>query len=177
MILYLLLTGDLPFRGNALEILKHVREKVQDINQRALPKGVRIVPHYDRTDLIDRTLHTVRKNMAEGILLVLVVLVAFLGMGNLGAAAIVALIIPLSLLGAFILLDARDVPANLISMGAVDFGIIVDPAVFVIENILRLLEERGNKAVITERLIETIAENASMNSAESLARITPLVSV
>ena len=129
---------------NALEVLKSVRRKVEEIN-RTLPRGVRIVPHYDRTDLIHRTLHTVLKNMAEGILLVLVVLVAFLGFSNLGAAAVVALIIPLSLLGAFILLDARDVPANLISMGAVDFGIIVDPAVFVIENILRLLEERGTR--------------------------------
>jgi cobalt-zinc-cadmium resistance protein CzcA len=128
---------------NALEVLKSVRRKVEEIN-RSLPRGVRIVAHYDRTDLIHRTLHTVLKNMAEGILLVLVVLVAFLGLSNLGAAAVVALIIPLSLLGAFILLDARDVPANLISMGAVDFGIIVDPAVFVIENILRLLE-RGTR--------------------------------
>jgi cobalt-zinc-cadmium resistance protein CzcA len=130
---------------NALEVLKSIRAKVEEINRGDLPKGVRIVTHYDRTELIDRTLHTVLKNMGEGIFLVLVVLVAFLGLENLSAAAIVALIIPLSLLGAFILLEARDVPANLISMGAVDFGIIVDPAVFVIENILRLLEERKGK--------------------------------
>jgi len=130
---------------NALEVLKSVRAKVDEVNRKDLPAGVRLVPHYDRTQLIDRTLHTVLKNMGEGIFLVLVVLVAFLGFANLGAAAIVALIIPLSLLGAFILLEARDVPANLISMGAVDFGIIVDPAVFVIENVLRLLEERKGK--------------------------------
>ena len=130
---------------NALDVLERVRAKVAEINARELPAGVRVVPHYDRTDLIHRTLHTVLKNMSEGIFLVLVVLVAFLGFGNLSSAAIVALVIPLSLLGAFILLDARGVPANLISMGAVDFGIIVDPAVFVIENVLRLLEERGGK--------------------------------
>lgn len=130
---------------NALEVLKSVRKKVEEINAGDLPPGVRLVTHYDRTDLIHRTLHTVLKNMAEGIFLVLVVLVAFLGFGNIGAAGAVALVIPLSLLGAFILLNARGVPANLISMGAVDFGIIVDPAVFVIENILRLLEERGKK--------------------------------
>jgi cobalt-zinc-cadmium resistance protein CzcA len=130
---------------NALDVLESVRAKVADINRHDLPTGVEIVPHYDRTDLIHRTLHTVLKNMAEGIFLVLLVLVAFLGRGNLGSAAIVALVIPLSLLGAFILLDIRGIPANLISMGAVDFGIIVDPAVFVIENILRLLEERAGK--------------------------------
>src|SRR5262249_53217618 len=124
---------------NALDVLERVRAKIDDINRRDLPARVRIVPHYDRTDLIHRTLHTVLKNMGEGIFLVLVVLVAFLGLANLGAATIVALVIPLSLLGAFLLLDARDIPANLISMGAVDFGIIVDPAVFVIENVLRLL--------------------------------------
>jgi heavy metal efflux system protein len=130
---------------NALEVLQRIRAKVQEINRTGLPRGVQIVTHYDRTDLIHRTLHTVLKNMAEGIFLVLVVLVAFLGMRNLGAAAMVALVIPLSLLGAFILLDLRDVPANLISMGAVDFGIIVDPAVFVIENILRLLDEKKGR--------------------------------
>src|SRR5713226_6272016 len=129
---------------NALEVLRAVREKVDRINQ-DLPRGVHLVPHYDRTQLINRTLHTVLKNMAEGIFLVLVVLVAFLGLRNLGAAAMVALVIPLSLLGAFILLDLRDVPANLISMGAVDFGIIVDPAVFVVENILRLLDEKKGR--------------------------------
>ncbi|HXK09934.1 MAG TPA: CusA/CzcA family heavy metal efflux RND transporter [Vicinamibacteria bacterium] len=130
---------------NALEVLKRVRTKVAEINASDLPPGVRIVTHYDRTDLIHRTLHTVLHNMGEGIFLVLVVLVAFLGFANVGSAAAVALVIPLSLLGAFILLDARGVPANLISMGAVDFGIIVDPAVFVIENVLRLLEERQGR--------------------------------
>jgi len=138
---------------NALEVLKNVRLKVEEINRSSLPPGVKLVTHYDRTDLIHRTLHTVLKNMAEGIFLVLVVLVAFLGVRNVGSAAIVALIIPLSLLGAFILLDIKDVPANLISMGAVDFGIIVDPAVFVIENILRLIEEKRRKSVSLASLI------------------------
>ncbi|HVO09751.1 MAG TPA: CusA/CzcA family heavy metal efflux RND transporter [Vicinamibacteria bacterium] len=130
---------------NALSVLEGVRAKVREINERYLPPGVRLVTHYDRTDLIHRTLHTVLHNMAEGILLVLAVLVAFLGVRNLSAASAVALVIPLSLLGAFILLDLRGVPANLISMGAVDFGVIVDPAVFVIENILRLLDEKQGR--------------------------------
>ena len=130
---------------NALEVLERVRAKVDEIGRTALPPGVNIVPHYDRTALIDRTLHTVRKNMAEGIGFVLVVLVAFLGLKNARSALVVAAVIPLSLLGAFLLLDLRGVPANLISMGAIDFGIIVDSAVVVVENLLRILEERGGK--------------------------------
>jgi heavy metal efflux system protein len=130
---------------NALEVLENVRAKVAEIDRTALPPGVHIVPHYDRTALIDRTLHTVRKNMVEGIGFVLVVLVAFLGLKNARSALVVAAVVPLSLLGAFLLLDLRGVPANLISMGAIDFGIIVDSAVVVVENLLRILEERGGK--------------------------------
>lgn len=130
---------------NALEVLERVRAKVAEINRSGLPAGVTIVPHYDRTALIDRTLRTVRANMAEGIGLVLVVLVAFLGIANARSALVVAAVVPLSLLGAFVLLDLRGIPANLISMGAIDFGIIVDSAVVVVENLLRILEERGGK--------------------------------
>jgi cobalt-zinc-cadmium resistance protein CzcA len=130
---------------NALEVLKLVRAKVAEINEKYLPDGVRMVMHYDRTDLIDRTLHSVRKNMVEGIGLVLLVLALFLGLGNIRSALVVAAVVPLSLLGAFLLLDLRGIPANLISMGAIDFGIIVDSAVVVIENLLRLLEERKDK--------------------------------
>jgi cobalt-zinc-cadmium resistance protein CzcA len=130
---------------NALEVLQRVRAKVTDINEHYLPSGVRLVPYYDRTDLIQRTLHTVRKNMIEGISLVLLVLVLFLGLGNFRSALVVAAVVPLSLLGAFLLLDLRGIPANLISMGAIDFGIIVDSAVVVIENLLRLLEEKRER--------------------------------
>ena len=126
---------------NALEVLERVRAEVAEINHE-LPAGVVLVPHYDRTLLIDRTLHTVRKNMGEGIGLVLLVLVLFLGLGNWRTALIVAAVVPLSLLGAFLLLDLSHIPANLISMGAIDFGIIVDSAVVVAENLLRILEER-----------------------------------
>ena len=130
---------------NALEVLERVRAKVDEIGRTALPPGVRIVPHYDRTALIDRTLHTVRKNMAEGIGFVLVVLLAFLGLKNARSALVVAAVVPLSLLGAFLLLDLRGIPANLISMGAIDFGIIVDSAVVIVENLLRILEEKGGR--------------------------------
>ncbi|HTQ81249.1 MAG TPA: efflux RND transporter permease subunit, partial [Thermoanaerobaculia bacterium] len=144
---------------NALEVLSRLRQKVDEINRDELPPGVRIVPHYDRTELISRTLHTVRKNMAEGIGLVLLVLVLFLGASNWRSALIVAAVVPLSLLGAFFLLDLRGIPANLISMGAIDFGIIVDSAVVVTENLLRILEERGDRvrslgAAITQSVTE-----------------------
>jgi cobalt-zinc-cadmium resistance protein CzcA len=144
---------------NALEVLERVRAKVDEIGRTALPPGVRIVPHYDRTALIDRTLHTVRKNMAEGIGFVLVVLVAFLGFRNARSALVVAAVVPLSLLGAFLLLDLRGVPANLISMGAIDFGIIVDSAVVVVENLLRILEERGTKLrSISSTIVQATSE-------------------
>jgi len=144
---------------NALEVLSRLREKVAEIDAGDLPQGVRLVPHYDRTQLIDRTLHTVRQNMAEGIGLVLLVLILFLGASNWRSALIVAAVVPLSLLGAFLLLDLRGIPANLISMGAIDFGIIVDSAVVVTENLLRILEERGEKvrslgAAITQSVAE-----------------------
>ena len=135
----LLRTGE-----NALEVLDRVRAKVADINEHRLPKGVHLVPHYDRTELIHRTLHTVRHNMIEGIALVLAVLILFLGLGHWRSALVVAAVVPLALLGAFLLLDLRNIPANLISMGAIDFGIIVDSAVVIVENIIRLRGEKPN---------------------------------
>ena len=140
---------------NALEVLKRVRAKAADINRHFLPAGVKLVPHYDRTDLTERTLHTVRKNMVEGISLVLLVLILFLGFGNFRSALVVAAVVPLSLLGAFFLLDLRGIPANLISMGAIDFGIIVDSAVVVIENLLRLLEENPERIKSLQKTIVT----------------------
>ena len=144
---------------NALAVLDLVRAKVADINAHELPPGVKVHPYYDRTDLINRTLHTVRKNMAEGILLVLVVLMLFLGLDNWRSALIVAAVVPLSLLGAFLFLDLRGIPANLISMGAVDFGIIVDSAVVIIENLLRIIEERGDKLrSLTAAITQSVSE-------------------
>lgn len=140
---------------NAMEVCKRVEKMAAEINEHYLPPGVRLEMYYDRTALMDRTLHTVGHNMIEGIVLVLIVLTMFLGLGNWRSALVVALAVPFALLGAFTLLDWRHIPANLISMGAIDFGIIVDSAVVVIENILRLLEERKGKyhslsAVIVE---------------------------
>ena len=129
---------------NPSEVLKGIKDKVKLLNTSLLPKGVQMVPYYDRTWLIDTTLHTVFKNLAEGAMLVTFVLLLFLG--NLRAAAIVALMIPLSLLATFIGLTWRGIPANLLSLGAMDFGIIVDGAVIVVENIFRRLSEREHKA-------------------------------
>ena len=124
---------------NPSEVLKRVRAKVDTLNDTALPGGVKVVPIYDRTWLIGKTLKTVFGNLAEGALLVSLVLYLFLG--NLRAAAIVAVTIPLALLATFLGLTWVGIPANLLSLGAMDFGIIVDGAVIVVENIFRRLTE------------------------------------
>ncbi len=120
--------------------LKAVEAKVQDLNARILPPGVKIVPFIDRSDLIHFTTHTVLHNLTEGILLVVIVL--FLFLGNFRGAFIVALTIPFSLLFASICLDLRHIPANLLSLGALDFGMIVDGAVVMVENIVRHMSNR-----------------------------------
>ena len=142
---------------NPSEVLTAVKDRVNALNAGILPKGVRLVPFYDRTTLIDTTLHTVFKNLLEGALLVTVVLFIFLG--NLRAAGIVAVVIPLSLLATFIGLRIRGIPANLLSLGAMDFGIIVDGAVIVLENIFRRLTEhhdhhRVPKAIVLDAAVE-----------------------
>jgi len=109
---------------NPTRVLDALRSRVDALNQRGLPDDVRLVPFYDRTELVDTTLHTVFKNLAEGALLVVLVLFAFTL--SVRASLIVATVIPLSLAAAFVYLRARGMSANLLSMGAVDFGIIVD---------------------------------------------------
>ena len=111
--------------------------KVKELNDRVLPSGVKIVPFIDRTDLIHFTTHTVLHNLAEGMILVVIVL--FLFLGNARGALIVAITIPFSLLFASICLDLKHIPANLLSLGALDFGMVVDGAVVMIENIVRHL--------------------------------------
>src|SRR5271165_5002791 len=124
--------------AEAESVLRNIHSKVEFLNARVLPPGVRIVPHIDRDDLVHLTTHTVLHNLTEGILLVVLVLFFFLG--NVRSALIVALTIPFSLFFASILLDLRHIPANLLSLGALDFGMIVDGAVVMVENILRRLE-------------------------------------
>ena len=124
-------------------VLDGLKDRVRELNERILPKDVTMVAYYDRTWLIDTTLHTVFKNLAEGALLVLLVLYLFLG--NFRSAAIVAVVIPLSLLATFLGLTIKGIPANLLSLGAMDFGIIVDGAVIVVENVYRRLAEAKAK--------------------------------
>src|SRR5712691_4170394 len=126
---------------NPSEVLTALKERVKILNTSILPRGVQITPFYDRTWLIATTLKTVFKNLVEGALLVTVVLYLFLG--HLRAAGIVAVMIPLSLLATFIGLRIRGIPANLLSLGAMDFGIIVDGAVIVVEHVFRRLAEYG----------------------------------
>ncbi len=141
---------------NPSEVLKAVKERIDELNSSILPKGVTLVPYYDRSGLIETTLHTVFKNLVEGACLVTIVLYLFLG--RFRAAAIVAVIIPLALLATFIGLKLRNLPANLLSLGAMDFGIVVDGAVIVLENIFRELSERGatlkDKLSVKEAIID-----------------------
>ena len=121
--------------ANADTVIEDIHAKVKELNERILPQGVQIVPFLDRSDLVRYTTHTVLHNLTEGILLVSVVLFFFLG--NVRGAFIVALTIPFSLLFASICLDLNKIPANLLSLGALDFGMVVDGSVVVIENIVR----------------------------------------
>jgi cobalt-zinc-cadmium resistance protein CzcA len=121
--------------ANADETLAAIHNKVNELNQKILPPGVKIVPFLDRSDLLHLTTHTVMHNLTEGVLLVSVIL--FLFLGNFRGALIVALTIPFSLLFASICLDLNKIPANLLSLGALDFGMVVDGTVVIIENIVR----------------------------------------
>ena len=127
--------------AEAEAVLRDIDIKVNFLNQHVLPPGVKIVPHIDRDDLVHLTTHTVLHNLTEGILLVVVVLFFFLG--NVRSALIVAITIPFSLFFAAILLDLRHIPANLLSLGALDFGMIVEGAAVMVENIQRRLENRN----------------------------------
>jgi cobalt-zinc-cadmium resistance protein CzcA len=122
------------------EVLKGVEAKTQELNATILPKDVKVVPFYDRTDLVHETVLTVERNLLRGMLLVVVILIFFLY--DVRSGLIVAVTIPLSLLFAFACLDLQGASANLLSIGAIDFGILVDAAVIMVENIYRRLAER-----------------------------------
>src|SRR5271169_1911498 len=123
--------------ANSDETLGGIHAKVKELNDHILPPGVKIVPFLDRSDLVRYTTHTVLHNLTEGILLVSVIL--FLFLGNYRGSLIVALTIPFSLLFASICLSLNNIPANLLSLGALDFGMVVDGAVVMVENIVRHL--------------------------------------
>jgi cobalt-zinc-cadmium resistance protein CzcA len=119
---------------NAARVIEAVADKVAYINAHMLPKGVRMIKTYDRRDLVDKTLHTVAHNLIEGSLLILIISLIFTSSWR--AAVVICLVIPLSLLSAFIVLHLEGVAANLLSFGAVDFGILVDAAVVIVEAIM-----------------------------------------
>ena len=135
---------------NPSVVLAGIKEKIAYINSAILPKGVTIIPYYDRSWLIARTLKTVFTNLVEGAMLVTLIL--FLFLGNLRAALIVAAIIPLALMSTFLGLSLVGVPANLLSLGAMDFGIIVDGAVIVVESIVRKLSELKAGGIADKKL-------------------------
>jgi cobalt-zinc-cadmium resistance protein CzcA len=148
----LMLTGE-----QAQTVLKGVEKKTIDLNASILPKDVKIKPFYDRSDLIELTTRTVEENLGRGIVLVIAVLIFFLF--DIRSGLIVAVTIPLALLFAFICLDLKHIPANLLSIGAIDFGILVDGAVVMVENIHRTLARKhGTKYSIREVITEAAAE-------------------
>src|ERR1035438_9295837 len=132
-----------------------IHEKVEELNTRILPPGVKVVPFLDRSDLVHYTTHTVLHNLTEGIILVSIILFMFLG--NVRGALIVAMTIPFSLLFAAICLDLRHIPANLLSLGALDFGMVVDGAVVMVENIVRHM---GRHSDVPKTPMERIREAA-----------------
>ena len=140
----------------AQAVLEGVQRKTAELTASVLPEDVRIVPFYDRSDLIHLTTRTVEDNLLRGIVLVVVVLIFFLY--DVRAGLIVAVTIPFALLFAFIWLDWREIPANLLSIGAIDFGILVDGAVVMVENIYRRLAERDP---LTESVRSTIISAAA----------------
>jgi heavy metal efflux system protein len=131
----MMLTGE-----QTQNVLKGVEAKTKQLNETILPPDIKIRPYYDRSDLVALTIDTVEHNLVVGMALVLIVLMFFLG--NVRAAVIVALTIPLALLFSFIFLHARGVAANLLSIGAIDFGIIIDGTLVMVENIFRELSDR-----------------------------------
>src|SRR5262249_48447145 len=128
--------------------LEGIHAMVERLNTQILPRGVKIVPYLDRDDLVHYTTHTVLHNLGEGMILVVIILFVFLG--NVRGAFIVALTIPFSLLFASICLDLRHISANLLSLGALDFGMVVDGAVVMVENIVRHLgkQQRDNSTTL-----------------------------
>ncbi len=144
---------------NPSQVLRLVHEALRDLEQNRLPAGVRIRTIYDRTELVNNTLRTVGRTLAEGLAVVTLVLIFFLG--SLRAAFLTALTIPLSLLFAFTVMHLAGTPANLLSLGAIDFGIIVDGTLVMVEHILHRLRERKEALPAPQRIGEAAFEMES----------------
>ena len=142
--------------ANGDAMLTALHERVDELNNHFLPPGVKIVPFLDRSDLVHFTTHTVMHNLTEGILLVSIIL--FLFLGNIRSAIIVVLTIPFALLFASICLDLSHVPANLLSLGALDFGMVVDGSIVVVENVLRHIGHRNQERTVMDIVREAVHE-------------------
>ena len=142
--------------ADAEPTLVGLHEKVKELNDHILPPGVKIVPFIDRSDLVHYTTNTVLHNLTEGIFLVVIIL--FLFLGNARGALIVALTIPFSLLFAATCLKLRAIPANLLSLGALDFGMVVDGTVVMVENIVRHLNRRENTRTPMQKIFDAAHE-------------------
>ena len=138
-------------------VLKGVEAKTQQLNEHILPADIKVRPYYDRSDLVQLTIDTVEHNMLVGMALVLIVLMAFLV--SIRAAVIVALTIPLALLFSFIFLHARGVAANLLSIGAIDFGILIDGTLVMVENVFRELGAREGQSYDLQEVILAAAKD------------------
>ncbi len=149
-------------------VLEGIHAKVQELNTRLLPPGVKVVPYLDRTELVETTLHTVRRTLLEGMGLVVLVLVLFLG--SVRGSLLVALTIPFSLLFAFLLMGLTHVPANLLSLGAIDFGIIVNASIVLMEVILRRRENHPEAG-----LTESAAREAALEVAKPMFYATLII--
>ncbi|MDR0228987.1 MAG: CusA/CzcA family heavy metal efflux RND transporter [Flavobacteriaceae bacterium] len=143
---------------NPSVVLEKIHQYVDELNNGLLPEGVRIHTFLDRTDLVDTTLHTVSTTLIEGISLVVIVLIVFLGSWR--GALLVALTIPISLLFAFVLMHFTDIPANLLSLGAIDFGIIVDGAIVMMESILKKREDNPDEELEEKSIAQRVKEVA-----------------
>ncbi|MCU1238502.1 MAG: heavy metal efflux pump, CzcA family [Candidatus Solibacter sp.] len=144
---------------NPTDVLKGVHEAVEDINATRLPPGVKIRGIYDRTDLVGNTMHTVSHTLLEGIVVMVTMLLLFLG--SVRAALLTAITIPLALLFAFVCMYFTGIPANLLSLGALDFGIIVDGTLVMVEHIVHHLQERqhtGSKSTVFETILNAALE-------------------
>jgi cobalt-zinc-cadmium resistance protein CzcA len=137
-------------------VLQGIEAKVAELNGKILPPGVKVVPFLDRSDLVKHTVNTVEENLLHGVILVSIIL--FLFLGNVRGAIIVALTIPFSLLFASILLKLNHIPANLLSLGALDFGMVVDGAVVMIENIIRHLAHKNDPHTPQQKIRDAAQE-------------------
>ena len=144
---------------NPTDVLKGIKEAALDLNNTRLPAGIKLVPIYDRKDLVQNTLATVTHTLVEG--LIIVVAVLFLFLGSVRAALLTAITIPLSLLFAFVCMHFSGIPANLLSLGALDFGIIVDATLIMVEHIVHTLSEHpSDSSGRTDSVIESVRNAA-----------------